>query len=50
MYDLKRAVELLEKANEEIQNCYGRDTELTEEIYEFLEVAERMVEDDVSKM
>ena len=35
--EFKKAIELLENAREEIQNCYGRDTELTEEISEFLE-------------
>ena len=33
----KRMRELLEEAQEEIQNCYGRDIELTERITEVLE-------------
>ena len=33
----KRLLELLEEAQEEIQNCYGRDIELTERITEVLE-------------
>ena len=35
--EFRKAMELLEKAREEIQNCYSRDIELTEEISEFLE-------------
>ena len=32
----ERLRELLEEAQEEIQNCYGRDTSLTERIWEAL--------------
>ena len=32
----KQGIELLEKCREEIQNYYGRDTELTEEISSYL--------------
>lgn len=31
-----KSIKLLEKAVEELENCYGRDTELTEEIRELL--------------
>lgn len=34
---LLEAVELLERAKEEIQNIYGRDNDLTLEIFKFLE-------------
>lgn len=34
--EFKKAIELLEKLREEIQNCYGKDTELTEEISELI--------------
>jgi hypothetical protein len=34
---LMEAVELLERAKEEIQNIYGRDNDLTMEIFKFLE-------------
>ena len=35
--EISRLRELLEEAQEEIQNCYGRDIELTERIWEALE-------------
>jgi hypothetical protein len=34
---LMEAAELLERAKEEIQNIYGRDNDLTMEIFRFLE-------------
>ena len=34
----EEVIELLESAREDLQNCYGRDTELTERITEFLEL------------
>lgn len=33
----EKAVKLLTEAREEIQNCHGRDTELTEKIAELLD-------------
>ena len=33
----KQEIELLEQCREEIQNCYGRDTDLTEKISDYLE-------------
>lgn len=42
---LEKALNLLEKAREEIQNCYGKDTELTKEISECLESAEGLEEE-----
>ena len=33
----ERLLELLEEAREEIQNCYGRDVDLTERIWQALE-------------
>lgn len=37
---LEKAMELLEDAREEIQNCYGKDTDLTDRITDFLELYE----------
>jgi len=33
---LEKAMKLLEEAREELQNCYGRETDLTERITDFL--------------
>ena len=30
--NIQRSIELLEQAAEELENCYGRETELTEKI------------------
>lgn len=35
---LEKAIKLLEEAREEIENCYGRDTDLTDRISDFLEL------------
>ena len=34
---LEEAIKLLEEAREDLQNCYNRDTNLTERITDFLE-------------
>ena len=37
---LEEAMKLLEEAREDLQNCYSRDTDLTERITQFLELYE----------
>lgn len=37
---LEEAMKLLEEAREDLQNCYGRDTDLTDRITDFLELYE----------
>jgi len=37
---LEVAIKLLEEVREELQNCYGRDTDLTDRISDFLELYE----------
>jgi hypothetical protein len=37
MNEIEKAIKLLEKCREEIQNCYGKDTELTIKITNFTE-------------
>jgi hypothetical protein len=41
---LEEAMKLLEEAREEIQNLYGRDTELTDRIHAFIELHEERVD------
>lgn len=43
---LEKVLNLLEKAREEIQNLYGKDTELTEEISEWMESAKELEEEN----
>lgn len=43
---IEKALSLLEKAREEIQNFYGKDTELTEEMSEWMESVKGLEEEN----
>lgn len=43
---IEKALSLLGKAREEIQNLYGKDTELTEEISEWMESVKESEEEN----